>query len=166
MLLLIAGCAKKPPPTVTNTQYFDQKIWDLTLELVNNSSKRIKKAAVLEIKNADGRTSYLGKYLSTKFSTIAVKRQLFVVPSDGEVLDAMTRQNIKYNGTLDRAEAKKLGEALKVDGLIIGSLSDLQKGSDIDLIVSIIEVRSGNIVSSANTNLLRSKSVSTMMQTF
>lgn len=142
------------------------KMWDLVLDLVNNSSKRVKRAAVLEFKNPDGRTSNLGRYLSTKFSTIAVKRHLFVIPSDGEVTEAMSRQNIKFKGTLDREEAKKLGATLKVDGLIVGTLSDLQKGSDIDLIVSIIEVRSGNIISSANISLIRSKSVSSMMQTF
>jgi len=166
ILLVIVGCAKKPPPVVTNTEYFDQKIWDVSLDLVNNSTKRVKKAAVLEFKNPDGRTSNLGRYLSTKFSTIAVRRQLYVVPSDGVVKDAMTKLNIKYNGSLDKNEAKKLGDMLNVDGLIVGTLSDLQKGSDIDIIISVIEVKSGNIISSANTSLLRSKSVSSMMQTF
>jgi len=159
----LAGCAKDIPEPVTNADYFDQKMEQLAITLANNDIKRISKAAVLDFKNSDGRTSQLGRYLSTKFTDIIIRHQLYTIPSFGEVDSAIKSEGIKYNGTLDKESAMKLGKALNVEGLIVGVISDLQKGSDIDLIVSIIEVKSGNIISSANINLLRSKSVSTML---
>ena len=159
----LSGCVKDIPEPVTNADYFDQKMEQVAITLANNDMKRINRAAVLDFKNSDGRTSQLGRYLATKFADITIRHQLYTLPSFGEVDNAIKAEGIKYNGTLDKESAQKLGRALNVEGLIVGIISDLQKGSDIDLIVSIIEVKSGNIISSANINLLRSKSVSTML---
>lgn len=168
ILALLAGCAREMPAVapITDTAYFDRKIEGLALELVNNATKRIRRAAVLDFKNPDGRTSQLGKYLSTKFSIISVKNRFFVIPSQGQVVEVMEKEGIDYKGSLDKQSAAKLGNALNVDGLIVGSISDLQKGSDIDLMIKIIDARSGNVVSAANINIYRSKSVSSLLQSF
>ncbi len=168
-LLLISSCAgtgKITTGPVTDTAYFDGKIELLAQELVSNSSKPLRRAAVLGFTNPDGRTSQLGKYLSTKFSIISTKNRLFIVPSAGQVLEAMKSEGINYRGSLDKEQAVKLGKALKVDGFVVGVLSDLQKGSDIDLMVKIIETKNGNMASAANISIHRSKSVSTLMQLF
>jgi len=166
--LLIAGCSGDEiivDPT-TDTAYFDKKIDDLAVELVGNTTKKMKNVAVLGFANPDGRVSQLGQYLATKFSSTASKNRLFISPSKGEIDEAIKKEGIDYQGSLDRASASKLGRALRVDSFVVGVLSDLQKGSDIDLMVKVIEARSGNMISAANTNIFRSKSVSSLMQSF
>ena len=168
VLMLATGCAffedEEIIVPVTNTEYFDEKVTAVADSLSANTTKRVNRAAVLPFANPDGSISQLGRYLSTKLGTVAVRRQLFTMPSHGEVEKAMDAEQIKYNGTLDGESARKLGGALNVDTLVVGVISDLQKGSDIDLLVSMIDVRSGHVISAANTSIIRSKSVSTMMK--
>ena len=154
------------PPPVTNSAYFNSKMTKLANDLMKNSSKKVRRAAVLDFVNSNGRTSQLGKYVKTKFSEIAVLKSLFQMPVDGQVTDSIAELNLDYRGTLNKDSAGKLGRALGVDSLIIGQISDLQKGSDVDLTIRMVEVRTGNIISAASTSFHRSKNVSSMLESF
>ncbi|MFQ5433089.1 MAG: hypothetical protein ACE5EN_11370, partial [Nitrospinota bacterium] len=73
---------------------------------------------------------------------------------------------LDYQGTLNRETAGKLGRELGVEALIIGRIADLQKGSDVDLTVQMVEVRTGNIISASSTSFYRSKQVSSLLGSF
>ncbi|GMT42479.1 MAG: hypothetical protein IEMM0002_0890 [bacterium] len=161
------ACAVKvPPPPVTDSTYFNAKIDQLAVDIMDNASKRVRKAAVLDFVNSNGKTSQLGKYVTKKFSEIAVLNKLFQMPTEGQVAESISRLGLSYTGTLDKISVGKLGEALGVDTLIMGVIADLQKGSDIDLSIQMVETRSGNIVSAASTSFYRSKQVSKLLESF
>ncbi len=161
------SCSKEiPPPPVTDSTYFNGKLGILADQLAQSAIRRPRRAAVLDFVNQDGKTSQLGKYLTTKFIEISSQKALFITPSDGEVSAAIKAQGIKYNGTLNTENASKLGRTLGVDALIVGVVSDLQKGSDVDLVVKMIDARNGNIISAASTSFYRSKQVSGLLESF
>jgi len=68
--------------------------------------------AVLDFVNPNGKTSQLGKYLTAKFSELSIQKNLFQTPVEGEVSKALKTLGIAYNGTMDGASAKRLGEAI------------------------------------------------------
>lgn len=165
VLALAGGCAKKDvPPPATDSGYFNKKMSQLAIDITSNSSRQVRKAAVMDFVNAGGSTSQLGRYVTNKFQAIVVERKLFQTPSKGQVTEALNKTGVNYNGTLDAASAKKLADELGVSALIVGIISDLQKGSDIDLLVQMIDARSGNVISAASTSFRRSKSVSTLFE--
>lgn len=167
LLGLTVSCSKEPlPPPVTDSLYFNGKIGVLADQLAKNALRRPRRAAVLDFVNQNGKTSQLGKYVTGKFIEIASQKALFTTPSDGEVTAAIKAQGIKYNGTINTESAAKLGQALGVDALIVGVLSDLQKGSDVDLAVKMVDTRNGNIIAAASTSFYRSKQVSGMLESF
>ncbi|MBI3580819.1 MAG: hypothetical protein HY098_01865 [Nitrospinae bacterium] len=45
-------------------------------------------------------------------------------------------------------------------------MSDLQKGSDVDLTVKMIDAKTGVVVSASSASFLRSKQVSSMLENF
>lgn len=155
-----------PPPPVTDSTYFNDKMGQLATDVMESSSKKVRRVAILNFVNSDGRTSRLGSIVTRKFFEVAVQRNLFQMPSGGQVAESISRLAISYAGTLDKISAGKLGKALGVDALIVGIIADLQKGSDIDLSIQILETRTGNIVSAASSSFYRSKQVSNLLESF
>jgi len=45
-------------------------------------------------------------------------------------------------------------------------ISDLQKGSDVDLVVRMIDTKTGTVISASSASFLRSKQVSSMLESF
>ncbi len=167
LIITVVSCAsKEQPPPVTDSAYFNIKIQDLADDILFNANRKIVRVAVLDFVNSDGRTSQLGKYFKNKFAETAVKHNLFQVPVEGQVNKAMLDLKLRYNGTLDVESASKLGKALRVDTIVIGVISDLQKGSDVDLVVKMVDARTGQIISAASASFYRSKQVSSMLETF
>ncbi|MBI5177972.1 MAG: hypothetical protein HZA04_01770 [Nitrospinae bacterium] len=170
-LLLIAAfaasCAKEPPKEpVTDSSYFNQKLGKLSDDLIKKAARKPRKVAVLDFVNPNGKTSQLGKYLTAKFSELSIQKNLFQTPVEGEVSKALKTLGIAYNGTMDGASAKRLGEAIAGDAIIVGMISDLQKGSDVDLVVRMIDTKTGTVISASSASFLRSKQVSSMLESF
>ncbi len=167
LLGFTASCSKAPlPPPVTDSLYFNGKIGILADQLAKNAVRRPRRVAVLDFVNQNGKTSQLGKYVTAKFIEISSQKVLFTTPSDGEVATAIKSQGIKYNGSINTEGTIKLGQVLGVDALVVGVLSDLQKGSDVDLAVKMVDTRNGNVISAASTSFYRSKQVSGMLESF
>lgn len=164
--VLFACAGKIMPPPVTDSSYFNAKMEKLATDLITTSSKKVRRAAVLNFVNTNGKTSQLGRYVTTKFYEIVVLKSLFTMPTGGQVDESIAKLDLDYQGTLNRETAGKLGRELGVEALIIGQIADLQKGSDVDLTVQMVEVRTGNIISAASTSFYRSKQVSSLLEKY
>lgn len=161
--MVLAGLREAPPP-VTDSAYFNTQVEQLLDRLNANKSRSIRRAAILDFVNTDGKVSELGGMLTTKFGERAVARNLFKVVPRGQVQEALAKLKINYTGQLKREEVTLIGEELGVDAVITGILYDLQKGSDIDLTVNAIQSSSGDLISAASVNIYRSKQVQTLIQ--
>jgi len=164
--VFFACAGKEISPPVTDSNYFNDKMEWLATDVMANLSKKVRRVAVLNFVNSDGRTSRLGSIVTRKFFEVAVRRNLFQMPSEGQVAESITRLALSYAGTMDKISAGKLGEALGADALIVGVIADLQKGSDVDLSIQILETRTGNVISAASISFYRSKQISNLLETF
>lgn len=167
--LSLNGCwffREPPPPPVTDSQYFNEKITSLGDSLINGATRRPRKVVILDFVNTNGKTSQLGKYLTAKFLEISVQNNWYLTPPEGEVSKTLKQLNLTYNGSMDAASATRLGAAMAADALIVGVISDLQKGSDVDLVVKMIDAKTGTVISAASASFIRSKQVSGMMESF
>ncbi|MBF0292503.1 MAG: hypothetical protein HQK86_10155 [Nitrospinae bacterium] len=164
-LLVTMGLAEAPPP-VTDSNYFNMQT-DLLLERIKTSqSKTLRRVATLNFINANGQVSELGKYLTSKFVERAMASQMFRMTPQGQVKEAMTKLKIVGAAELTRDQIEKLGTELDVDAIVTGVVSDLQKGSDVDVSVKVIHVQTGGMVAAASVNIYRSKQVQTLIQQF
>lgn len=170
-LFLFSGCQNLPiigkkKEEVTDAAYFNAKAKLLVDQLMTNSTKKIRKVALLDLVNTDGRVSQFGRYLTDKTVEIAVAQKSFQTVPRGETTDALVKNNIPYNGSLDRESAKKLGTTLGVDTVVMGQISDLQKGSNVDVSMKAIDTQVGNVISVASVDIARSKQVQSLLTAF
>lgn len=170
VMVSITGCSALPfgkqPDVVTDASYFNARVTLLVEQLVANSTKRIRKAALLDYVNPDGRVSQFGRYLTDKTGEVAVANKSFQVVSRGETLDSLTKNGIPNDGKIDRESAKKLGQSLGVDTVILGLIADLQKGSNVDVTLKAIDTQGGNVVSAASVDMIRSKQIQSLLSSF
>lgn len=174
LLIGVGGCQnamvslglKEEPPPVTNADYFSIRTRYVYEQLRSNQSKPIRKAAVLDFANPDGRISELGRFLTLKFQEQALADKGFKVVPDGQVREALTRLAIPIGKPLTREQVQTLSIDLGADTLITGVVSDLQKGADVDLTVKAVSSPGGDLVSAASVSIYRSKQVQSLVQTF
>lgn len=164
-VLVPMGLAEAPPP-VTDSAYFNAQTDKLLERLKASQSKTFRRVAPLNFVNANGQVSELGKYLTSKFGERAMALQMFRVTPQGQVKEALTRLKIAGAAELTREQIEKLGAELDADAIVTGTVSDLQKGSDVDLSVKVIHVQTGEMAAAASVNLYRSKQVQTLIQQF
>ena len=164
-VLVPLGLADATPP-ITDSGYFNTQTDTLLERLKVSQSKTFRRVAPLNFINANGQVSELGKYLTAKFGERAMAKQMFRVTPQGQVKDAMTRLKITGAAELTREQIEKLGTELDVDAVVTGVVSDLQKGSDVDLSVKVIHVQTGEMAAAASVNIYRSKQVQTLIQQF
>ncbi len=172
--LTVSACAnimvplglQEAPIPVTDSAYFNKQVDTLVERLRANQTRNFRKAAILEFINSDGQISGLGKYLTVKVSERAVAKGIFRVTPSGQVGEALRKLKIKNNGKLTKEQLAAIGSELAIDAVIIGIVSDLQKGSDIDLNIKAIQASSGELLSAASVNIYRSKQVQSLIQQF
>jgi len=164
-LMVNMGLAEAPPP-VTDSNYFSKQIHLLLDRLKTSQIRAFRKSASMEFQNANGQVSELGKYLTGKFGERAIGRNQFRVTPQGQVKEAMAKLKINPVGELTKDNLEKLGTELEVDAIITGVVSDLQKGSDVDLTIKVIQPSTGEMIAAASVNIYRSKQVQTLIQQF
>src|SRR3989338_75498 len=170
-VIIFSGCSKQVA-VVTDAKYYEGKIDILTEQLLKsipkekieaNEAKLIKKVAIMDFVNSNGRVSALGKYLGSKLSETIIEKNYFKVAQRGEVLDALKNNNIVFTGVMNNETIKKLGERLKVDAVFFGEIVDL--GTDIDVNIKFILVKDGEMLSAASIDIERTKSAVNLMET-
>jgi hypothetical protein len=164
--ILVPLGLQDPPPIVTDSTYFNGQIEKLLDGVASNKSRSFRRAAVLGFVNTDGRMSELGKMLTTKFGERAIAKNQFRVIPSGQVSETLEALKINYTGKLKREQILSIGDALGADAVVTGVIYDLQKGSDVDVSVNVIQPGSGDLISAASVNIHRSKQVQTLISQF
>lgn len=171
-LFLLSGCSKQVA-VVTDAKYYEGKINELTEQLLKsipkekvetNAAKLINKVAIMDFVNSNGRVSSLGKYLGSKLSETIIEKNYFKVAQRGEVLDGMKNSNIVFTGVMNNETIKKLGEKLQVDAIFFSEIVDL--GTNIDVNIKLILIKTGEMLSAASIDIERTKSAVNLMETY
>lgn len=140
-LAILSRCASTP-----TTKYLHPNA-DLTA---------IKKVAVLPFENLSQERS-AGDKVQKLFLTELLSLETFDVVEPGQVTKLLKTERIESIDSLGPPELKKLGEALKVQGLFLGSVvdyADNRSGStpapDVTIQLRLVEVQSGVTIWSAS----------------
>jgi TolB-like protein len=116
----------------------------------------IKRVAVLPFENLSGERT-AGEKVQKIFQTELLSLEAFEVVEPGQVSKVLRNERIEAIDNLGSADLKKLGDALKVQGLFLGSVvdyADTRLGStptpDVTIQLRLVEVSSGVTVWSAS----------------
>ncbi len=165
MMILQTGCELTVTPpevfkdyfkTEANTEYYDEKCQSLIEQLHSQLPEYgIRRIAVIDFVDIDGRVTELGRYLSSKIMVHIPKMSKLIVVQRGHVEKALMESKISPKESYSLEETKELGKILAVDGIVFGKIVDL--GTNIDVDLKLIDTKTGDLVSTATESLVRSK---------
>ena len=167
----ISGCEVKLGPsqfwskvfrTQTDSNYYKNKSEDLVNYLTENIEEyEINKVTVMDLVDENEESPILGEYLSSRVVEAITKKyyfradKIFRVAQKGEVNAVMKNLNLKPSYSYNKEEIRNMGKALKSQALITGKITDL--GTNIDVHLTLTDVMSGEVISSATEHLTRTK---------
>lgn len=110
----------------------------------------VKTAAVLPLENLTS-VQDAGKIVADMLSTELASRKVEVVDR-GRAEAQLARMDVVTGGSVDRLAAQRVGELLKVDAVVYGSVAEAGDGAaspgpgraDVGLTVRVLDVKTGN----------------------
>jgi len=152
----------------TNSRYYERKARHLVNQLVDrmedeNSNDAIRKIAIMDLVDHNGRVAELGRYISLKITNEISKNNYFKLAPRGNLLDAMKSLNMDFD-SFKTSIPKEFGEVLQVEAVISGKIIDL--GTNLDVNVNSIDVKTGEIIASASESFARSDFATEMLRKY
>lgn len=164
-LLFITACEVRMAPsdywsrlfkTETDTKYYRKKAESLVEELSKDVAEYdINRVTVVDLVNDEGKAPILGEYLSDRVIEAITRKKLFRVTQKGEVKDALARLNLQPSDHYARDDLMSLGKALNSQALVTGKLIDL--GTNLDVHLTMVDIVTGEVISSASEHLTRTR---------
>jgi TolB-like protein len=102
------------------------------------------------------------KDLQEKLVTAFAAKGLQVVERE-KLEKVLEEQQLGYSGLLNVDSAKKIGELLGAEGIILGTISDM--GNDISLNGRLVDIGSGDTVSAAEVKLVKTSLIGQLLDT-
>ena len=170
LLSLLSACTIKMGPTEyleklfrtqTDSSYYQGKSESLTNEIAKDIEEyEINKITVMDFVDEGNRTSILGEYLSSRVVEAFTDRSLFLdrifhVTQKGEVNEVLQQLNLQHNYLYAKNDLEALGKSLNSQAILTGKITDL--GTNIDMHLTLTDVATGEVISSATQYLTRTK---------
>ena len=168
--ILLSACEVRMAPTEywsklfrtqTDSSYYQGKSESLTNQIAKDIEEyEIDRITVMDFVDEGSRTSILGEYLSSRVIEAFTDRSLFQdrtfhVTQKGEVNEILQQLNLKHNYLYAKNDLEALGESLNSQAILTGRMTDL--GTNIDMHLTLTDVATGEVISSATQNLTRTK---------
>lgn len=164
-LLFVTACEVRMAPsdywsrlfkTETDTKYYRKKAESLVEELSKDVAEYdINRVTVVDLVNDEGQAPILGEYLSDRVIEAITREKLFRVTQKGDVKDALARLNLQPSDNYARDDLMSLGKALNSQALVTGKLIDL--GTNLDVHLTMVDIVTGEVISSASEHLTRTR---------
>lgn len=165
LLFLLFGCefSLKPPTqfkeffkTEADSRYYNRKCRNLLDQLIQNIDEYgIRRIAVIDFVNYEGKVTELGKFLASNLMVQIPKESKLILVQRGQVEKALKGLEVPPMEGYDLSTTTKLGRELGVDGIVLGKLVDL--GTNIDVNLKMMDVNTGDVVATASESLARTK---------
>ena len=123
--------------------------------------KKLKRLVVGQFTYNQG-VNQLTKDLQEKLVTAFASRGMQVVERD-KLEKVLEELKLGYSGLVDMDSAKKIGELLGAEGIILGTISDM--GNEISLNGRLVDISSGNTLSAGEVNLVKTPLVQQLLET-
>ena len=145
----------------TDSNYYQGKTEDLTRHIAKDIEEyEIDRITVMDFVDEENRTPILGEYLSSRIIEAFTGRSLFRnrtfrVTQKGEVNETLHQLNLKHNYLYAKNDLKALGKSLDSQAILTGKITDL--GTNLDLHLTLTDIITGEVISSATEHLTRTK---------
>jgi len=172
--LFLAGCEVKLGPSKfwqkffkpeTDSEYYRDKSEDL-MDLIAHDVEEyeINKVVVLDLVDDQGRVPVLGEYMANRVVEAITRRRYFRVAQKGEVMNTLGQLDLKPSFRYTQDEVRKIGHALNAQAIVNGTVRDI--GTNIDVHIAMVDIASGEVISSATERLNRTKFAVELLQHF
>ena len=163
--VFLGGCDVKMGPSdwwdelftqETDSKYYKKKSEKLVSGLTENVKEyEINKVVVLDFVDDEGRVPVLGEYMSNRVVEAITRNRSFRVAQRGEVLATLERLGLKHSFRYTQEQIQRLGRELHAQAIINGQVRDI--GSNIDVHVTMVDIASGEVISSSTERLNRTR---------
>ena len=178
-ITLLSACEFRMAPTEywsklfrtqTDSIYYQGKAESLTSHIAKDIEEyEINKITVMDFVDEVNRVSILGEYLSSRIVESFTDRTLFQdrmfhVTQKGEVNEVLQQLNLKHNYLYAKNDLENLGKSLNSQAILTGKITDL--GTNIDMHLTLTDVTTGEVISSATQHLTRTKFAIEMLRQY
>ena len=126
VFLLLAGLAILTVP-VYSAESLDTALSELTEQIIGGlSGEQVRKVAVTEFVDLDGKTTEFGRYISEELTTRLFRATKFEVVERHLLNKLVEEHKLNLSGVIDERTAKKFGRLLGADGVCSGTITDLR----------------------------------------
>ena len=142
--------------TQTDSEYYQSKAKELVTRVLGVAGEYdINKVGVIDFVDESGKVPVLGEYMAGRVTAEVANKRPMRVTQQGEVKDVLSKLGLSASQLYTKNDIKKIGEGLGSQALLTGKITDL--GTNIDILVTMIDVASGEVIASATGNLTRTK---------
>lgn len=166
--IMLSACEIRMAPywskllrTQTDSSYYQGKSEALTKQIAKDIEEyEIDRITIMDFVDEENRVSILGEYLSSRVIEAFTGRSLFQdrtfrVTQKGEVNAVLELLQLKHKYLYAKDNLQKLGKSLDSQAILTGKITDL--GTNIDMHLTLTDVATGEVISSATQHLTRTK---------
>lgn len=167
-LILLSACEVRMSPywsklfrTQTDSSYYQGKSVSLTKQIAKDIEEfEIDRIIIMDFVDEENQVSILGEYLSSRVIEAFTGRSLlydrtFRVSQKGEVNAVLQQLQLKHKYLYSKNDLENLGKSLDSQAILTGKITDL--GTNIDIHLTLTDVVTGEVISSATQHLTRTK---------
>ena len=167
-LILLSACEVRMSPylskllrTQTDSSYYQSKSKVLTNQIAKDIEEyEIDRIAIMDFVDEEKRVSILGEYISSRVIEAFTGRSLFQdrtfrVTQKGEVNAVLKKLSLQHQYLYAKNDLKLLGKSLDSQAIVTGKITDL--GTNLDIHLTLTDVVTGEVISSATQHLTRTK---------
>lgn len=163
--VFLGGCEVKLAPSKvwskifkpdTDSGYYQDRSEDLVEDLARDASEyEINKVVVMDLVDEDERVPMLGEYMSNRVVEAITRKHYFRVAQRGEVSQTLEALELKPSFNLTHQDLTRIGKALNAQAVVNGRVQDI--GTNIDVHLAMVDVATGEVISSATQHLNRTR---------
>lgn len=132
-----------PVPLYGSSGPFYEMAEELSLKAKAGGVQRV---AVLYFESVTGSGGASGRVVQERLISAFVKQGIVSV-IERERLEALKKElTLGMTGLMDESTTKRIGKVLGVDGLVLGSLTDLGKGGNLEANARLVAVETGEVL--------------------
>lgn len=131
----------------------------LAAELLRNTvTPRILRVAVADFPDLRGATSDFGRYVAERLTTrLSAATNRFAMTERRRLQQVVGELSLNQSDLVDPRTARRVGEMLGVDALLVGTVSAL--GDRVDLDARVVEIETNNVVTQGSASIIRDQVV-------
>jgi len=146
-------------PAVAQGSSLREGIDQLAADLVRNMvTPRVLRLAVADFPDLRGSTSDLGRYVAERLTTrLSAVTNRFAVAERRRLQQVVAELSLNQGDLVDPRSARRVGEMLGVDALLVGTVSPL--GDRLDLDCRLVEIETNSVVTQGSVSIIRDQVV-------